>query len=432
MEMIFNVIQGVIVVAIEVFCCVVFFESFFYNREMKNSVFQKISIPLLIILIYIGSAFLQNYLIIKSIFTFMAITVIMYFYFETKFLVGTIFVAIFHGLLYGIDYLVLTLFATIDLPANPEHIIVILISKMLLLACVIIIQKKWGMKNFFTAMTDSQWLKFLYFPLSTIIILVISVINFHGINNDRLLYVIILISFLLIGMNILLLRLIGDIFEREQKIHEKSLFNERAVNDKKVYQILTDNYQNERKKTHEYKNYMNCIEGMLKQGEVDSTIAYVENITGGLNQNENIIDTNNVYINSVLNAKYQEANAKDIIFILKVNDLSNITIDNDDLVVILSNLLNNAIYESEKVEKDRRIWLKFACEDKMTIISVKNTTSSAGTSGNNLLKTTKENKIRHGFGISNIKDIVSKYNGSCVIKHDNYLYRFTIIIPHDS
>ena len=60
MEMIFNVIQGVIVVAIEVFCCVVFFESFFYNREMKNSVFQKISIPLLIILIYIGSAFLQN------------------------------------------------------------------------------------------------------------------------------------------------------------------------------------------------------------------------------------------------------------------------------------------------------------------------------------------------------------------------------------
>lgn len=119
MEMIFNVIQGVIVVAIEVFCCVVFFESFFYNREMKNSVFQKISIPLLIILIYIGSAFLQNYLIIKSIFTFMAITVIMYFYFETKFLVGTIFVAIFHGLLYGIDYLVLTLFATIDLPANP-------------------------------------------------------------------------------------------------------------------------------------------------------------------------------------------------------------------------------------------------------------------------------------------------------------------------
>ena len=125
----------------------------------------KAIMPLLVIVIYIGSSFLQKHIIIKSIFTFMMITVIMHFCFETKFLVGMIFVAIFQGLIYGIDYSVLSIFATIDLQ-NTEHIMVILISKMLLLVSVIIIQKKWGLKNFFSAMTDKEWFKFLYFCLS--------------------------------------------------------------------------------------------------------------------------------------------------------------------------------------------------------------------------------------------------------------------------
>lgn len=276
MEVVFNLMQGIIIVAIEVFCCVFFFESFFYSRETKYTMWLKAIMPLLVIVIYIGSSFLQKHIIIKSIFTFMMITVIMHFCFETKFLVGMIFVAIFQGLIYGIDYSVLSIFATIDLSTNPEHIMVILISKMLLLVSVIIIQKKWGLKNFFSAMTDKEWFKFLYFPLATIIILVISIVNFHDISNEKLLYVIILISFFLIGLNVFLLRLIRDIFEREQKIREKSLFNERAVNEMKIYQVLTENYQKERKKTHEYKNHMNCIEGMLKQGEIDATVKYVE------------------------------------------------------------------------------------------------------------------------------------------------------------
>lgn len=289
MEVVFNLMQGIIIVAIEVFCCVFFFESFFYSRETKYTMWLKAIMPLLVIVIYIGSSFLQKHIIIKSIFTFMMITVIMHFCFETKFLVGMIFVAIFQGLIYGIDYSVLSIFATIDLSTNPEHIMVILISKMLLLVSVIIIQKKWGLKNFFSAMTDKEWFKFLYFPLATIIILVISIVNFHDISNEKLLYVIILISFFLIGLNVFLLRLIRDIFEREQKIREKSLFNERAVNEMKIYQVLTENYQKERKKTHEYKNHMNCIEGMLKQGEIDATVKYVEKITGGLSQEVNII-----------------------------------------------------------------------------------------------------------------------------------------------
>ncbi len=52
-----------------------------------------------------------------------------------------------------------------------------------------------------------------------------------------------------------------------------------------------------------------------------------------------------------LNTKYQEAISKNIVFVFKVNDLSKIVIDDEDLVVILANLLNNAIEHVKNVRK---------------------------------------------------------------------------------
>lgn len=49
-------------------------------------------------------------------------------------------------------------------------------------------------------------------------------------------------------MNLLLLRLIGDIVEREQKLNETALFDVRAENQKEMYKLISDNYYEERKK----------------------------------------------------------------------------------------------------------------------------------------------------------------------------------------
>ena len=65
MEVVFNLMQGIIIVAIEVFCCVFFFESFFYSRETKYTMWLKAIMPLLVIVIYIGSSFLQKHIIIN-------------------------------------------------------------------------------------------------------------------------------------------------------------------------------------------------------------------------------------------------------------------------------------------------------------------------------------------------------------------------------
>ena len=63
------------------------------------------------------------------------------------------------------------------------------------------------------------------------------------------------------------------------------------------------------------------------------------------------INTNHPVINAVLNQKYYTMQQKKISVIFKVGDLHEVTMEEEEIVILLSNLLDNAIRESEKVLK---------------------------------------------------------------------------------
>ena len=134
-------------------------------------------------------------------------------------------------------------------------------------------------------------------------------------------------------------------------------------------------YEIQKKKSHEFKNHILCIESLLKAHEYDKASKYVRNISNTFIGEKNVINTNHVIINAILNTKYQEAISKNIVFVFKVNDLSKIVIEDEDLVVILANLLNNAIEACEKCEEKKTIKLKFVIEENLIVLSVKNTCS---------------------------------------------------------
>ena len=107
-----------------------------------------------------------------------------------------------------------------------------------------------------------------------------------------------------------------------------------------------------------------------------------------------------------------------------------ITVEDEDLVVILANLLNNAIEACEKCEEKKTIKLKFVIEENLIVLSVKNTCSHSIIYSGNEIKTSKKDEPEmHGIGIKNIIQIVEKYNGEYVIKNENNEFSFSIIIP---
>lgn len=435
MNILINVMQGMLVVAVEVICCNIFFETFLEKRNFKKKYIKLLFILTLIVVIYIGTVFLTNYFLIKELFVLLAISVIMYTCFETKFIMGIALTLIFQGLLLGVDYFSLIIIkylmpGTLEMLSGPvESTLLILICKMLLFGLIILIKKRWNVNDSMNMISDIEWLKFLYFPVMTIVAIISMLINFDSMNSAQTNSTLLIIAFGLVIMNIFVFYLIRDIIEREIRIQEDKLFRERVSNETNMYRSISENFEKQRKRAHEYKNHMGCIQGMLNEGNVSETLDYVSGITGGLQKELDSIDTNNVIVNAILNTKYQEANEKNIVMAFKVNDLSKVILNDEDIVIILSNLLSNAIEASENIEGKKVIKLKFVDEDNMTVISVRNIAKQAKIENNQII-TSKKNKEEHGIGISNIQDTVEKYGGSCVIKSNDGEFSFSIVIPH--
>ena len=155
-----------------------------------------------------------------------------------------------------------------------------------------------------------------------------------------------------------------------------------------------------------------CIDSLIKKKKYDSLESFVNKISGQISKELDFICTNNVIVDAVLNTKYQEIRDKGIVFVFKINDLSSLNISDEDVVVILSNLLNNAIEACEKCRGDKIIKLKIVIEDNNAIISVKNTYENAVIYENGEIQTTKIlDTDEHGIGIKNIAETIRKYRG---------------------
>lgn len=167
-----------------------------------------------------------------------------------------------------------------------------------------------------------------------------------------------------------------------------------------------------------------------KKENYDALEKFVDKISGQLNKELNFISTNHVIVDAVLNTKYQETKEKNIVFVFKINDLSSLNISDEDVVVILSNLLNNAIEACEKCKENKVIKLKFVIEDDNVIISVKNTCDSDILYKDGEIQTTKEeNPEEHGIGIENIVEIITKYGGNYIIQNDEQEFYFSTMLP---
>lgn len=238
-------------------------------------------------------------------------------------------------------------------------------------------------------------------------------------------------AFGMIGMNIVVFYLINDIVKREKQLYESRILQLQAESQAEKYQSISENFYKQKKRTHEYKTQIECVKSLLKKKQYSKLEEYVKEICGALGRELDAIDTNNIIVNAILNTKYQEAEENKIVFVLKVNDLSGLKIEDKDIVTILSNLLNNAIEACKKCECDRRIMkVKLVNEDGMIKIGVRNTFNGSILYENGEIRSTKLVRAEeHGVGIKNIIEVIEKYDGSYVIKENNQEFYFSIIIP---
>ena len=304
-----------------------------------------------------------------------------------------------------------------------QESLLIALGKVMLFFVVLLLRKLMA-KDSLAGLADTEWLRFIFFPVFTIFTISAMISTAGNIQNQTQEKVFVLIAFGLAGMNIVVFYLIKDILKREARIREDRIFRLQVKNQTSMYRSVSENFDKQRKKTHEYKNQMLCIEALIKKKRYEELEGYVEGICEKLNKDLDSISTNNVIVDAILNTKYQEMRDQNVVFVFKINDLSRINMKDEDIVIVLSNLLNNAIEACEKCKGKRIVKLKFVNEDDMIIISVRNTYENEIIYDGKEIKTSKCQDVdEHGIGI------IEKYEGSHVITNDGQEFCFSIIIP---
>ncbi len=87
------------------------------------------------------------------------------------------------------------------------------------------------------------------------------------------------------------------------------------------------------------------------------------------------VNTNHSIVDAVLNQKFHAAREQGVSMIFKVGDMQGLKLDGEETVILLSNLLDNAIHECVKVVRAGRnavIHIKLVQEGGKLIFSVKN------------------------------------------------------------
>ena len=415
-------IENIFIIMFEILCCKIFYETFGQKRYPERKFINVVQIFLLCAAAILSAYMLRGNFIVRQLFHIVIISAIMCWHIAIDYRKSVFLVLLFEGLMLSVDYVAFVVSTKLFLVEEmisqrygTEELLIIIVGKTVLFACVVFVRKKFDKKTV-EMLPNSARIKFLFFPVFTIVVISEMLSGFKYTETSRLLSA---TAIGLVGLNIVVLYLIKNTVERETRISE--------------YRSISENFDRQKRKTHEYKNQIICIASMLGKKQYSELEAYVKKIYGNINDEVDVINTNNVIVNAILNTKYQEAVKKGMVFVFKVNDLSDLGMSDEDVVTVLANLLNNAIEACEKCTEKKIIKFKFIKEDAGIIIAVKNTFQDTICYENGEIKTTKSFEAEeHGVGIKNIIKTVEKYGGSYVIQERDKEFYFSIMIPLQS
>lgn len=420
---------------IEALCCRIFCDTFFAQKTAQKKWVRH----LLFWVLYIGfigiALFPQQRYLLKAIAAVLLISIIAYIQYRNS-LLQTLFVSIsYYSLLICFDRVMLIVLEAL-LGGRFEQFLndwanatlAGLLIKAVLFLIIMILSRIFRTQGSLVFINGRQWVGFLFFPIITIVCMTIFAVQERGVD-----VAVLTAAFALVFSNFLVFYIIRDVVSREKDIQNIRVSQERAKSRMDMYQYMENVYETQRKKTHDFKNNLTCLYGLLKAGQHEEATAYIEKINHNWSEEIDYLNTNNAIVNSILNQKFLQAKNKGISILFSVNDLGKVSIQDEDMVTLLANLLDNAIEACEKIaEGTKVIKFRFLDEEDKIIISVRNPVAEPLELSGDIPVTTKEDRESHGIGMVNIQEVVNKYGGESIWSCNDGFFTYSIEIERES
>lgn len=425
-------ISSILMIIIEALACDLFFQTFMPERFPKKSWVRGGLLALFAILWIITSVNMQIFWIRAIICTGIVMGVMLMLY---KASIGRVlFCAIcYEGIDWGMDLILMAIYqffvdetATEMIQKEGKINLLWVLFKLIMFLVIVCINRKFS-KPDYQILRDNEWIQFLFLPIFTIVAMFFMVVD-EKMGRMTML----VLSTGLVAANVILFYLIRDFARREEEEHKVKLQQEQRSGQIENYENMERYYSQQRKSVHEFKNHMGCIQGLLQEGREKEALEYIRKVNNSPEQHVSSFVTQNPVVDVVINQKYQQAKSAGINVIAVMNDLKGIPMAEEDLVVLLSNLLNNAIEACGRLKKKQReIKFKFIQKQEKVVLSIKNPIEKKLIRENNQIKTTKRNEKEHGIGLENVANVIDKYGGEEMYSDEGGEFSYVIVFSKE-
>ena len=289
--------------------------------------------------------------------------------------------------------------------------------ELLIVAIVgLLAKKRFQFKN--TIWQD--WLRVMLFPLTTTFCSVMFFQIYEIESNagtELLLCEIVLLFFDVMAIWLL------DYMDQQQAALQDNIILKRSIKqEKESMEALVDAYSDQRRKTHDFQNQLAIIYGLAQQESPDSQVLnYVRPLLKKEILPTLITKTGRNVVDILLTQKYSVAIKNQILFQMQLGDLSDFPLSDEELIVVLSNLLDNALNACMDISnsKERRILLKMRTKEAAGFLYLENPTAHNVEILDNKIVPSKTTSIEHGYGLKNVTAILDNIGALYVFDYNS-------------
>ena len=299
-------------------------------------------------------------------------------------------------------------------------------SRFLTYAITFLFQRWWKQSHSKIHTSKTEWIYMIGFSLISVITTIIVVLYYYNSGSTEILLLIYNICVFI--ANIFVFITSTKFADKRQVEQDNAMLKQQVKFSMENVESLLDNYSEQRKITHDFNNHLSTINSLLDNGNIEKAKEYVASISNKNFGKSILFSSNNPVVDVLLTQKYNIAKQNGISVQVKIDDLSALPMKDEDVVVVLSNMLDNAIDAAKECVDEKIIKIKFVKDNDGYILSVHNTANNNFVYNGQNVATTKEDKLSHGYGIKNIKTILDKYGYDYVVSGKDRRVSFTVLI----
>ena len=269
-----------------------------------------------------------------------------------------------------------------------------------------------------------SWLASIVIPISTLILEVIianqtNLTKVEAVGSALLLFAVNIIAFYLYDS-------LAENYIKKSKLallqKEKELYSRQC----EIMQSSTEDLQAFR---HDMSNQLIILNHLLEEGKDEEARRQLDQLSYFIKGKVIYSTSGNTIIDGLVNYKLQSVASENIKVETEIVVPEQLNIDIADLVTLLGNLLDNALEALKKVDREQRILtIKIMFSQERLIGRITNTYCGEIYLKDDKILTSKKEKQKHGYGLSNVEKIIKKYNGYMEIDPANGEFRVDFII----